>query len=477
MKRRLLLLGVVPLAPLAYFGFSHVHAARRQPWNLVLISIDTLRADHLSAYGYERPTSPALERLATRGVVFENAYANAPKTAPSHMTLLTGLLPEAHGIHNLEEGESSAPPAAIPTLASILHAHGYRTAALTAGGELVPELGFDRGQDTFEVCDGAPHIFSRAEEKLVEFGKDPFCLFVHTYAVHDPYSPAEPYNTLWTDPAYRGRIPENADALMRAAGDDWTAKHDAFWKRVDPSSSADLAELEALYDGSVRMVDDLLGHLLAKLEAMHKLDRTLVVIVGDHGEEFREHGGFLHETLYQEVLHVPFVILPPDDGWMGRLSRLRGTRASGVVSLVDVLPTVLDVLDIEAPVNLQGRSVLRVASGSDMADRTVLSAWPRSELRAARHGEWKLVRQGAIEGRSEHEELFDLAADPRETEDVSARRPAIRDALRRELDAASSESRALLARSGAKGPAIEMRDSVRHQLESLGYIGSQPGTR
>jgi arylsulfatase A-like enzyme len=475
MKRRLLLLGVVPLAPLAFFGFSHVHAARRQPWNLVVISIDTLRADHLSAYGYERPTSPALARFAARGIVFENAYANAPKTAPSHMTLLTGLLPEAHGIHNLEEGESSALPTAIPTLASVLREHGYRTAALTAGGEVVPELGFDRGQDTFEVCDGAPHIFERAEEKLVEFGKDPFCLFVHTYAVHDPYSPSEPYNTLWTDPAYRGRIPESADALMRAAGDDWTAKHDAFWKCVDRDSSADLAEIEALYDGSVRMVDDLLGHLLAKLEAMHKLERTLVVIVGDHGEEFREHGGFLHETLYQEVLHVPLVILPPDDGWMGRLSRLRGTRASGVVSLVDVLPTVLDVLDIDAPPNLQGRSVLRVAS--DTSDRTVLSAWPGSALHAVRHGEWKLVRHGAIEGRATREELFDLAADPRETEDVSPRHPAIRDELRRELDATSSESRALLARSGQKGPAIEMRDSVRRQLESLGYIGAQPGTR
>ena len=477
MNRRLLLFGVVPLVPLAFLGYSHVHAARRRPWNVLVISVDTLRADHLSAYGYPRDTSPALAKFAARGVLFENASANAPKTAPSHMTLFTGLLPDAHGISNLEEGSNTALPAGIPTLASILREHGYRTAALTAGGELVPELGFDRGQETFEICDGAPRIFARAEDKIVEFGKDPFCLFVQTYAVHDPYAPPEPYARRWTDPSYRGRIPEGSDALIHAAGDDWAAKHDAFWKRVDRRSQADVGELEALYDGSVRMVDDLIGHLLERLEAMHKLDRTLVVIVGDHGEEFGEHGGFLHETLYQEVLHVPLVIVPPDDGCMGRLDRLRGTRPSGVVSLVDVLPTVLDVLGIERPANVQGRSVLPVASESEAQERSVLSAWPGSRLTALRRGRWKLVRHGATPETREREELFDLAADPHETHDLAAQSPAICAELRRELTAASTESRTLLARSGGRGKAIEMRDEVRRQLQSLGYISADSGTR
>jgi arylsulfatase A-like enzyme len=474
MRRRLLLLGFVPLAPLAFYVCSHVHAARREPWNVLLISIDTLRADHLSAYGYPRETSPSLARFAQRGILFEQAFSNAPKTAPSHMTLLTGLLPDAHGICNIEEGSTAALPDGIPTLASILREHGYTTSALTGGGEVIPELGFDRGQDAFEICNGAPRIFSRAEDKFVEYGRGPWCLFVHTYAVHDPYAPSEPYDKMWTDPKYAGHIPIGSDALNVAAGDDWAARHEAFWKQVDRGSKADLNELVGLYDGSIRMVDDLVGHLLERLEALNRLDRTLVVIVGDHGEEFREHGRFLHERVYQEELHVPLVIIPPDDGWMGRLNRLRGKRPTGVVSLVDVLPTVLDVLGIEPPSHLQGRSVLPVARDDETADRTVLSAWPGDHYYALRRGPWKLIWHGASQTGPESQELFDLSKDPRETHDLSSQAPAVCDAFRRELSSTTLASRAFLDRHGKKDPAFDVNESLKKQLESLGYMGSEP---
>lgn len=211
-----------------------------RPWNVVLISVDTLRPDHLGAYGYERKTSPVIDELAKRGALFEQAYSQAPKTAPSHMSILTGLYPDAHGVKNFDEGENLRLSDRIPTLATLLEEEGYRTAAFTSGGHVRPDLGFDQGFEEYGTTGGVKGIFRGAEKKAKEFAGDPFFLFIHTYEVHDPYVPPEGFRGRWTDASYDGGVIASRDELLEASGAVWADQHRTFWDRVDAESESTL---------------------------------------------------------------------------------------------------------------------------------------------------------------------------------------------------------------------------------------------
>ncbi|MHC5066853.1 MAG: sulfatase, partial [Planctomycetota bacterium] len=296
-------------------------AARDKP-HVILISLDTLRADHLGSYGYGRETSPFLDELASFGVRFEEVISQSPKTAPSHMSLFTGVYPYAHGTHFIyeERQEQGVVPLSqeLEVLPTWFREMGYRTAAWAGGGQMGAEAGFGRGFDEFHE-----NLGDINREKMLaildwfrERSDRPCFLFLHTYQIHDPYMPPAPYNTMYY-PDYQGWVVGDREKLRAMAGaEDFFSVQQAFW-RMDSKdeesldatqfSPDDLRKLIALYDGGIRYTDDLLRRFFDGLAREGLLDNTLIAITSDHGEEFLEHGGLLHRVLYRETLRVPMI--------------------------------------------------------------------------------------------------------------------------------------------------------------------------
>ena len=436
--------------------------------NVVMISIDTLRADHLSLYGYSRETSPRIDALARRGVTFDNAFAHSPKTAVSHMSLFTGLTPEAHGVRQWAKVSSRRLSDDIPTLASLLQDAGYYTAAITSGGHMRAELGFDDGMQFFQVVPDLRRAFRRARDVLTERagGGDrlaPFFLFVHTYEVHAPYTPIAPYDSLFTSRDYQGGIVSSQRDLVKAAAGDWGRQHEIFWQAVDETSEADLQHLQDLYDGSIRFVDDQIGEFLDWLSGAGVLDQTLVIVLSDHGEEFLDHGRFQHNQAYEELLRVPLVMaFPGPPGESGR-----GVREGGLVRLVDVAPTVLDFLGVPLPDHVEGVSLLPLLAGGAGPPEVVISGWPEPGIRSLRRDDWKLIERRSSAGKWVR--LYDLQEDPAEQLDLAESEPGRRDALRQHLRAMEMASRAFRD-ARERGRAVEPDEEAIEHLRALGYI-------
>lgn len=324
--RRLLALVALAAALLAAAWF---YLEGRRPAGIILISIDTLRADHLGAYGYPLDTSPFFDELAARGTLFENAIVQLPGTLPSHMSMFTGLYPAQHGVYPPD----SVLSAEIPTLPEIFRAAGYRTAGFTEGGYVAGHFGFARGFDDFvDVTPSKPGGAARTFGLVKDWvdGLQPgerFFLFVHTYEVHDPYLPAEPYRSN----SWPGEAPE----IWEPNGANLTAAS----RGLLPVSAEVVEYFAALYDAGIRTVDDVLRDFMEHLWAAGLSRDTLVVITSDHGEEFLEHGSFVHRQIYPETLHVPLLFR--------RLGQRSGARVQDLVESVDLAPTLLEVAGIE----------------------------------------------------------------------------------------------------------------------------------
>jgi arylsulfatase A-like enzyme len=312
--------------------------------NVILISIDTLRADHLGCYGYERPTSPVIDSLATRGVRFEWAFAQATFTLPSHMTLFTSLYPTVHDVINRDRRL----PGERTTVTEALQEAGYRTAAFTDGGFVGGRYGFNQGferyRDRWTLIAGA---VPRALDWVSKIPRrEPFFLFLHCYDVHDPYLPPSPYREMFTDPAYDGGFVPTTGALSRIRdrlAEDPDATHDL--------TDDDVAHMVALYDGGIRYTDGWLGRFFAGLRRAGVADDTWIILTSDHGEEFTEHGSVLHERLYHTVTHVPLLVVPP-----GGLER--PVVRSEIVELLDVAPTLTEIAGAPAIRDAQGASLV-----------------------------------------------------------------------------------------------------------------------
>ena len=442
------------------------------PFNIILISIDTLRADHLSAYGYSRPTSPSIDALAASGLLFRQAYSHSPKTTPSHMSLMTSLYPEVHRVLN-RTGRvvDSKLSFGIPTLAEILHAAGYRTAAFTAGGNVSRYIGFGRGFERFQhmPVDAAPTFEAGADALrawVAEGGERPFFLFLHTVQVHDPYLPPKAARARFVDPDdtgknagyYAGGILSEREALARRAKVAGHSIAKEFWTHVDPDDAADLAHLRDLYDACIHYTDEQIGRLLAAVDELGLREATAVVILSDHGEEFGEHGGTRHNSVFEEVLHVPLVV---------RLPPVAGLDATGlvnsVVRLVDVMPTLLDLVGLPIPAHLNGRSLLPLVDGDETLPRTVFAHWRERGVRSLRAGRFKLIRI------PEELHIFDLVRDPGERRPIEDERPDLRIALVPRL-------RALMENAHATAAAVDpgqpepIDAQTRNELRELGYL-------
>jgi len=334
-----------PAAPAATAPAPELPATRG--W--ILISLDALRADRLGAYGYQRPTSPFFDSLAARGVLFERAVSQYPGTLTSHLSLFTGLYPAEHGAYPPSGVLSSE----IPTLPELFRAAGYRTAGHTEGGFMAGGYGFARG---FEEFTDSPHAAERDIERTFGRGIDflrriapgeRFFLFLHTFAVHDPYDPPAPYR--------EGLVGELPAGLPVPEGQTLRA-YNRGGLVISPEG---VDAFSQLYDGSVRYVDAVLSKLFEELERLGLAADTTVVITSDHGEEFGEHGKLGHTQVYPECLFVPLLVVPP--------APAEGVRVSELVELVDVAGSVLEVAGIEAPAAIAGRRLFGAPAGPEGA--------------------------------------------------------------------------------------------------------------
>ena len=454
---------LVPLAVLGALRAGTVleawHAARGP--NLLLVSIDTLRADHLGAYGYGLPTSPTIDaRLAGEGVTFTDVYSQSPKTTPSHMTLLTSLYPSVHGVELWQNGKPAhVLNPAVHTLAEVLKNAGYATAAFTGGAQIDPVRGFDQGFDLYTV--GGQ--LRRARRWLGRHRWQRFFVFYHTYDVHDPYLPPDGYIRLF-DPEYRGRVLDAVHRLRAEGGMSvaaWEGISRRFWDSVDRSDPRDVRFVERLYDAGIRRMDaETIGPLLDRLDQLGLARDTLVGFTSDHGEAFGEHGQFQHDDLYAGTLHVPLVLR-----WPGRLPA--GLTIASRVRLIDVMPTILELLGVPAPPSLQGQSLtplLHDAYSSPAAEGAVSEYGDGRVYESLRRGGLSYIVDGS------EERLFDLLRDPAERQNVLATRPEEAVAMRAALEGWRRNCRALAPLLGPRGGTIAPSDETARRLRALGYM-------
>jgi arylsulfatase A-like enzyme len=332
-------------------------------------------------------TSPHLDQLAKEGVLFENATAASPWTIPSHMSMFTSLYPSAHGVENVRRclGEG------VPTLAECLAHGGYATVGFVPGPVLDTRYGFDRGFQCYDDstvrlplaghAPSNPGITALATEWLKEHSKERFFLFLHYWDCHCDYNPPPPFDKKF-DPHYQGH----------ETGRFIASRQKALEKTI---SARDLAHLMALYDGGIAYTDEHVGMVLQVLQFLGLADKTLVVVLSDHGEAFLEHGRFLHgDTVYEEEIHVPLIMRLP-----GVIPA--GKRIAGNVSHVDLMPTVLGLLQVKIPPQMQGIDLSpTILSDKPVPERLIYSELAFGlHLRAVRWRDWKLLgKTGTLAG-------------------------------------------------------------------------------
>lgn len=425
------LFSFVCMAGLALAPMSRA-AAKPKP-NVVIITIDTLRADHLGCYGYKQIRTPNIDALAADSVRFEHAYTPVPVTLPAHTAIFTGTYPLLSGMHDFS-GNKLSPTQ--PTLASVLKQHGYVTGAVVGSAVLDSRFGLNHGFDFYY-----DHFdFNRLQESnleemerpgnvvadmtldwLAENYKTSFLLWMHLYDPHYPYRPPAPYNQQYKDRPY---------------------------------------------DGEIAFADAQVGRLIAFLKSKNLYRNTIIVLSGDHGESLGEHGEKTHGFfLYNATLHVPVIVHLPQTA-----SSVK--TISGVVSLVDLMPTVLQRLKVDLPAQVQGHSLLRLMTAkTEEESRSVYAETflPRlhfnwSELRSVETEKYQFIE-------APKPELYDLSRDPGETQNLYAEKKAVAGELQARLRAMIrqySPDRELAEKTG-------LDPALMEHLKSLGYAGFSGG--
>lgn len=431
---------------------------QRRP-DVVLISIDSLRHDHLGCYGYPKPTSPTIDRLASEGVRCEVAVSTTSWTLPAHAAMLTGLFDSAHGV--VDNGLALSP--ARITLPEVLSESGWDTAGFYGGPYLDPIFGLGQGFERYESCMSpeagnshedvtGPRTLGAVERWLAEVVKDgnaePFFLFIHLWDVHYDYKPPASYVEIF-DPAYAGSL-DASDLPHNSA--------------IAPDMApADLQHLVALYDGEIRFTDEILGRILDAMDRSGRLRDALVVVTADHGEEFFEHGGKGHQkTLFDEVVRVPLIVR-----WPGHLPP--GTVVRDQVRLVDLAPTILSLAGVSKRPPMQGRDISPLLRGEPMAPESALIELlvDRNDIRGSRTQAEKVISWRHA-GRSF---LYDLVRDPNEANPIAEPSPRLTAALaglERVFEAGSENA------SRSEAGRVEIAPDLARRLGVLGYAGEPP---
>jgi arylsulfatase len=458
---------------------ARARADAEQP-NIVLFTIDALRADHLACYGYAKATSPNIDRLASEGVQFTNAMSTAPWTFPAFSAIHTSMYPSELGVSvrnvSLSQVYHERVDSLRVTLAEKLRQQGYRTQAFVTNPWLFPEFGFDQGFDGYEVVDrqhahdydqvlqqtlvgqlaqraapaeaslralyeslmgpaGQPvwdvradRVTGRALDWLDRHHQERFFLWVHCIDPHYPFSPPAAYQ-----PSVPDVTPERMAYLASYNEDDiYTGR-----ARLRP---ADKEAIVGLYDGEIRYVDEYVGRVLARLDELGLRENTFLAFTADHGDEFWEHGGYQHgHSLYNELVHIPLILRGPGLG---------PQKIESVVRHVDLAPTLTEVAGTPFHADARGSSLLALLNGAAQTDRAAFSEalFLTPEKKAIRQGGLKLITDRL----DETSELYDLSSDPRESANLAARETETLSGLKRQLDewqAASEAKYAALPRS------------------------------
>ena len=422
---------VAAIGLLAWARQAGVLDRGNRPTNLLLVSIDTLRADRLGSYGYAPARTPRLDALAASGLRFEQATTVMPLTLPAHASLFTGTFPGFHGVRDnggFYLGEDHT------TLAEVLAGRGYRTGGFVGAFVLDSRWGIAQGfEHYFDDFDLGAHVgaamdaiqrrgdevVSKALTWLQQDSERPFFAWIHLYDPHTPYDSA-PIE-------FRRRFPRN---------------------------------VQGAYDSEIAWTDSLVGRLLDALEASGRLDQTLVAVVGDHGESLGEHGEQTHAFfVYDAVVQVPLIVNGP-----GIPRRVVPDQ----VRIVDLMPTLLDLLGVETPRQVQGASLMPLTRGEQLPLAALSESWyPRyhygwSELVALRDGRYKFIL-------APRPELYDLVEDPGETEDLTGRLAGRAASMREALEKMRSE---IAGDAPAVAAPAAMDAETQERLEALGYLGN-----
>lgn len=438
--------------------------------NIILISMDTLRADHLPCYGYYRNTAPHICKLAKEGILFKNAFAQSANTFPSHMSIFTSLYPSSHGVKNVFKDKLDEE---ILTLPQILKLYNYDTAWSGPLNDppLNLEAGFGRGFD--EKFESVFNVFRKTilddcnNNQLFEWlekqkeEKNKFFLFYHTYKVHTPYLPninlfdnrsilntipedfsnrrlqiikEEFYNnpdlffsalnisdndtkekmmgeTFWSSSNFKEFYSSSVAKSLAQAGIDPTASK-VFWSLMNRSDSNELIYATSLYNSEIVEADTCLNEFLNKLKEEDLYNKSIIVITADHGEEFMEHGSIDHSQLYDEVVHVPLIL---------KIPKSKEIEIDKLVESVDIMPTIVSLLGIPLPFYVQGKNLL------NNEDKTFIhSEWNDKNLLRSKRLSFIMADNGDVE-------LYDLIKDPKQTKNIAQEKTKITEEMKTKL--------------------------------------------
>jgi len=449
---------------------------KEEPVGLILISLDTLRADHLSCYGYHRTTSPAMDLLASEGALFLEAISTSSWTLPAHVSLLFS----ADCVHHRVMAADDRIPGNLVALTEILNQNGFVCGAITGGGFVSPKYGFARGFDFYNEAEGSVNFINSAElvfkaaRSWLENNLDKdFFLFLHTYQIHSPYHSPDPYGRTFL---YPGSSFNEINVEHYVGGKGGIFR---------PLSIEERENIIDLYDGEIRYTDEaLIGPLIKWLKDKGIFDRMLIILTSDHGEEFYEHGAWVHGAhLYQESIRIPLIIKFPR-------GIFKGEKIDKIVRITDIAPTILEALNLEKaqPDSWDGRSLFPLLRKKEKSDRSFLAdtCWLSGEFCgddinllpltvATNQGQKKIIfnRPWTEELSKIYQpapaswksmEIYDLSRDQAEQNDLSSKQPV---AVNRLLLALQARYKLLgrLARSK-----IILSEEELEKLRALGYI-------
>ncbi|NIM15046.1 MAG: sulfatase-like hydrolase/transferase [Candidatus Aminicenantes bacterium] len=441
----------VVFACIVFAGLILVKKKEEKDFNIILISIDTLRADHLGCYKYERNTSPAIDEFRKDAVLFRRCMVQSTSTLASHASMFTSLIPSHHGAYFTR---SQPLPNNLQTMAEFLHQKNYRTISFNDGGQIAAKFGMDQG---FEIYESLPFkkpaemVFQRIVNKAVEWidghlhPGEKFFLFLHTYETHHPYTPEKKYLERF-ESGYNGNLPRHISVeLIKQIN-----------KGEVTINEEDKKHIINTYDAEIRAMDDSFARFMTFLKEKRLYDNTLIIFTSDHGEEFGEHGIWATHAhgLFNEQLHVPLIMKLPASGFASR-------KVNHLVRSIDILPTVMDLLDENIPGDFEGISLLPLIKGvkSDVniftiSQRDMQKTYPRKYWSIIK-GKWKLYDK----------KLYNLINDPGELQDVADSNKKVK---------AQLESLAIRFLKRKKGQQatnrVKLDDKTKKKLKTLGYV-------
>ncbi len=431
------------------FIYSYRSSRSKGP-NIILISIDSLRADHLSCYGYRRNTSPNIDQLASQGILFKNGFSQATWTLPSHASIFLSQYVWRHKVNNQNKrlGNSCA------TLAEILKDRDYATCAFVSGGFLSSKFGFGRGFEVYRSgrARGIASFIDKLFNWLESVRDRRFFLFIHTMDIHEPYNPPSPYFNLYTNGYSKGNLLKTSKGI------------EVKGLNASKLTPEEIDYIIAVYDGGINYVDEQLGKIFEKLDQLGIDDNTIIILTADHGEAFGEHGKLSHgHKPYIELVHVPLIMKGP--------GMPRNRIYENFVQHIDILPTILEILNIPQRKEMQGRSLLSLIKNFEIQESPKTYSWalyresllpPKPPSISLRTKEWTYIMT-----KKRPDELYDRINDPKEQNNIIEKRSLIAQKLKEELKSFITLTTEAKPQVTEK---VDIDEELKEQLKSLGYL-------